>query len=129
VILRHSESGSATENVIVEFIEWLHREVAQCSPCSLIFDVYATHRTERVLAAAEANDVELLFVPAGGTGRFQPLDRRIFGELTARARAEFSRRMWHGSSEVIGYAASSDILERCSSSIPAGNVKKAWTVV
>jgi hypothetical protein len=37
--------------------------------------------------------------------------------------------MWRGSSEVIDYAASVDILERCWSSIPAGNVKKAWNVV
>jgi hypothetical protein len=77
VILRHSKSGRATENVIVEFSEWLHRETANYRPCVLIIDVYPSHRTERVLATAEAEDVELLFVPAGGTGRFKPIDRRI----------------------------------------------------
>jgi hypothetical protein len=47
-------------------------------------DVYTSHRTEHVLATAEAEDVELLPVPSGGTGRFQPMDRRIFSELTLR---------------------------------------------
>jgi hypothetical protein len=35
----------------------------------------------------EANDVELFFVPVGATGRFQPMDRQIFGGLKARFRA------------------------------------------
>jgi hypothetical protein len=83
VILRHSDSRWATENVIVEFIEWLNREIADFMPCVLIIDVYPSHRTKRVLVTAEALDVELLFVPAGGTGRFQPMDCPIFGELTS----------------------------------------------
>jgi hypothetical protein len=81
VILRHSESGWATENVIIEFIKWLHQEVADYKPCALVLDVYPSRRSEWVIAAAKENDVELLFVPAPGTGNFQPRDRRIFGEL------------------------------------------------
>jgi hypothetical protein len=49
------------------------------------------HRTERVIAAAKANNIEPPFIPAGGTSRFQPMGRRLFGDLKARARAEFAR--------------------------------------
>jgi hypothetical protein len=31
------------------------------------------------MAAAEERDIELLFVPAGGTNEYQPLDYSIFG--------------------------------------------------
>jgi hypothetical protein len=53
----------------------------------------SSHRTKPILATAEALDVELLFVPAGGTARFQPMDRQILGELKARGRADFIRRL------------------------------------
>jgi hypothetical protein len=129
VILRHSGSGWATEGVIIESIEWLHREIANGNPCALVLDVYPSHRADRVIAIAEANDVELLFVPAGGTGRFQPMDRRIFGELKARPRAEFGKRLWREGSETIDDATSVDILEKCWAAIPSENIKKAWNVV
>jgi hypothetical protein len=77
-----------TENLISAYIEWLHHEVAKDCLCVLTLDTSPSHRTDLVVATAEANDVELLFIPAGATGRFEPLDRRIFGELKARARAE-----------------------------------------
>jgi hypothetical protein len=41
----------------------------------------------------DANDVGLLFVSAGATGRFPAMDRRVFGKLKTRARSEFSRQM------------------------------------
>jgi hypothetical protein len=90
VVIRHPDSGWATEDLIVVYIEWLHREVAKEYPCVLILDVYPGPRTDLVLAAADTSDVELLFVPAGGAARLRPLDRRIFGELKARAPAEFN---------------------------------------
>jgi hypothetical protein len=113
VPIRHTEKGWATENLIVEYIEWLHREVAEGFPCILIMDVYPCHRTDRVLAAADTNDVELLFVPAGATGRFQPMDPRIFGELKARARAEFARRMWRTGETDVNHDESVRVLVRC----------------
>jgi hypothetical protein len=65
VILRHTDSGWATENLISSYIEWLHRDIAQGYPAALILDVYPTHRTDLAFQAATGNDVELLFVPVG----------------------------------------------------------------
>lgn len=129
VVVHHSTSGWATENIIIAYIGWLHRQVADGAPCVLILDVYPTHRTDRVFAAAQEDDVELLFVPAGGTGRFQPMDRRIFGELKARARAAFDRRRWLAGGNDIDYDESVEVLARCWRAIPAENVRKAWNVV
>jgi hypothetical protein len=60
VIGQHSESGWATENVIVEFIESLHREVADCKPCALVLNIDPSHRTQCVIAAAKEIDVKFL---------------------------------------------------------------------
>jgi L-serine deaminase len=43
------------------------------------------------MAAAEEDDIELLFAPAGGTSEHQPLDYRIFEEFTSRAEAEITK--------------------------------------
>jgi hypothetical protein len=67
IIIKHAESGWAAENPIVAYLQWLLAEVARDHPCALILDVYPTHRTDIVMAAAEECDIELLFVPAGGT--------------------------------------------------------------
>jgi hypothetical protein len=36
----------------------------------LILDVHPAHRTEVVVNAARERDVELLFMPAGGTSKY-----------------------------------------------------------
>ncbi|MDR0753283.1 MAG: hypothetical protein LBE95_01290 [Holosporaceae bacterium] len=82
--------------------------------------MYPGHRIVHTIAAA--NNVELFFVPAGGTGRFQPMDRCIFEDLKPRARTEFARRLRRGDSETIDYAIIVEILEKCWVSIPADSV-------
>jgi hypothetical protein len=129
IIVRHTDSGWSTETIIVSYLEWLSREIASGCPCALILDVYPTHRTELVFDTAAAHDIELLFVPAGATGRFQPLDRRIFGELKARARAEFGRQRWRAGGNDIDYEQSLEILGKSWRSISSENVKNAWNVV
>jgi hypothetical protein len=129
VILRHTDSGWATEGILVCYIEWLARDIAHGHPSILVLDVYPSHRTDVVVETAAANDVELLFVPAGGTGRFQPLDRRVFGELKSRARAEFGRRRWRDGAADIDYEESLQILTRCWEHIPTENIRKAWNVI
>jgi hypothetical protein len=126
VIIKHAESGWATENLIVEYIQWLHEEIAGGQPCALILDIYPTHRTDIVLAAADECDVELLFVPAGGTSQYQPLDYRVFGELKSRARAEMTRIMAIGGGLNVDYDQSVGILVRCWNAIPGENIRKAW---
>jgi hypothetical protein len=87
------------------------------------------HRTDLVVTTTEANDIELLFVPTGATGGFQPLDRRIFGELKVRARAEFGRPMWVMCESGVGYDESAEILIRCWNAIPIQDVQKAWDII
>jgi hypothetical protein len=94
--IEHADSGWTTENLIVACIEWLHYEVAKDGLRVLILDIYPSHRTDLVVVTAEANDMELFFVHAGAIGRFQPLDRRIFGELKAPARVEFGTNVSNG---------------------------------
>ena len=55
-------------------------------PFALVLDIYTTHIPETVKSFAESLNIELIYVPANGTGLFQPLDRRIFGILKQRVK-------------------------------------------
>jgi hypothetical protein len=73
-------------------------------------------------------DIELLYVPARGTGELRPLDRRIFGELKSRARMEFDRiRALTGSIDIDGDA-SVGVLANCWSRISGEHVRAAWHI-
>jgi hypothetical protein len=128
VITKHAEGGWAIENVIVEYLQWFHTEIAGGQPCALILDVYPTHRTDVVMAAAEESDIELLFVPGGGTSKYQPLDNRIFGKLKSRAQAEMTKFMVICGGVNIDDDQSVSILVRCWNVISGGNVRKAWVL-
>jgi hypothetical protein len=112
-----------------QFIKWLHREIADYRAYVLIMDVYPSHWTDCVLATAEGDDAEVLFVPTRGTGRFQPVDCRIFGELKARAQGHFERRVWREGPETMDHQTSVDILEKCWASLPSDRIQKAWNIV
>jgi hypothetical protein len=90
-IVNHSPNGWATEPLIIEYLNWIDLDAVDGEPCVLVLDIDPMHRTPAVQASARDLDVELLDVPAGATEEFQPLDRRIFGELKSRARVEFER--------------------------------------
>jgi hypothetical protein len=68
VILRHLESEWATKNVIAEFIESLHREIADYMPCILIMEfapvtglnVFWTQQRQRTSTSVFCRSVELV---------------------------------------------------------------------
>jgi hypothetical protein len=113
VRITDSENGWCTEDVMVAYLERIHHDAAHRFPCALVLDVYPSHRTARVQQRAEELDIELLFVPAGATGRLQPLDRQIFGELKSRARCEFQRRLASAGGCEADYNMATEVLCKC----------------
>jgi hypothetical protein len=120
------ENGWATEKLIVEYLQWLHAEIAGGHPCVLILYVYPTYRTEVGSAAAEECDIELRSMRAGGTNEYQPLDYRIFGELKSRVKAETTRLMAIRSAVNIDHDQNVGILVRYWNAISGENIRRAW---
>jgi hypothetical protein len=128
LILKYTESGWAKEEIILEYISWLS-EQANGEPCLLIMDVYPSHRTPAVIQHALERNVEILFVPAGGTALYQPLDARVFGELKSRARMAFQRLAFQEGIRGATYEESITILKECWEKISVQSILKAWNVV
>ena len=128
IIMHNSENGWSTETVMVDFLKSVHVH-AGGEPCCVIWDVYPSHRSELVCKTAAELFIELLYVPAGATSRFQPLDVRIFGELKMRARAAFEIYKASKGRRDIDFHDSISILRDCWSKITSENILKAWQAI
>ena len=130
LLIDHSKSGWATEEVCRRYLEWLHTGYAHNSRFSLLWDVYPSHKTDDIKDYATNNGIKLSFIPAGQTGEWQPLDYRIFGSLKQRARAEFNRSDVITQNKegaiVINWETAVRILVKCWEEIKPEEVINAW---
>jgi hypothetical protein len=126
-ILSFTESGWCTEELFLNYLEWLSQSAAN-APLALVLDIYPTHRTERVKTFASEHSIQLLFVPAGATGRLQPLDYRIFGELKQRARKPYKQIAFRTGTLKASDAEVLNVLRKSWDQVSKENVIKAWKV-
>jgi hypothetical protein len=75
--------------VAEKYLRWLS-EINKRRRTVLIWDVFAAHRDQAVKDLAEELNIQLIFIPAGQTDEYQPLDRRIFGPMKQMARARWA---------------------------------------
>jgi len=68
------------------YLKWLHEKMDK-KPFALVLDCFRAHIDEKVKKLANDLTIELIIVPACGTGIYQPLDRKIFGIVKAKLRA------------------------------------------
>jgi len=68
------------------YLKWLHEKMDK-KPFALVLDCFRAHIDEKVKKLANDLNIELIIVPACGTGIYQPLDRKIFGIVKAKLRA------------------------------------------
>jgi hypothetical protein len=86
-----AENGWMTERVMIQYLRWL-RVLMGPGPLALVLDTFPGYITQRVKWQARKMEVELIEVPRGMTGRFQPLDRSCFGPLKKMSEALCDRR-------------------------------------
>ena len=91
----HSESGWVTEDVFSQYLNHIRQYFDDMEKIYLILDVFPAHRHQKVIKEAAELNIDLIFIPAGLTDTYQPLDRSIFGVLKAKARRYFRMRYSH----------------------------------
>lgn len=91
----HSESGWVNEEVFLQYLQKLRDYFGGVDgpELHLILDVYPSHRTDDVKNFAAGLNIDLIYVPAGRTDEFQPLDRAVFGCLKVNAKRLFRKRV------------------------------------
>jgi hypothetical protein len=89
-----------------------------------------TQTTEAVAVKAEAFGIELIWIPKGATGKYQPLDKRVFGALKSKGRAkwrhEFAEHDGMGCTREIGAEFLFQSWSELSDSVVDGNTAQNW---
>jgi hypothetical protein len=126
LILCHQASGW-TDNIIAKkVLQWLSGRAGD-SHSTLIWDVDSVHREHGLKKYAASKGVRLLSIPPGITHAYQPLDRRVFGSLTARARARFDERWTGNPGLALTLGDAIEILLEVWTAIPQGEIFDAWS--
>jgi hypothetical protein len=84
----HSPTGWCTEPLMIRYLHWLRHRIPE-EPLCLVMDQFTAHTPDQVQAEADQLDIEIIWVPKGATGRYQPLDRRTFGALKSKGKAKW----------------------------------------
>ena len=90
-----NKQGWINESIMIRYLNHLHR-YNKGKSYALVLDVYPAHRTLNVKEAARALDITLIYVPANGTGIYQPLDRRLFGIIKSKLRSLAKLKIFSG---------------------------------
>jgi hypothetical protein len=80
------------EWVMLRYLSWIHIGLSR-RPFALVLDSFSGHATSRILHKAKFLGIELIPVPKGMTGEYQPLDRSCFGPLKMMSQKAWSDRV------------------------------------
>ena len=122
----HTESGWSTEEFAVQFLDWVVDVYLKDSQGLLIWDLHASHKTDSVKQAATSKGIGLLFIPAGQTDYWQPLDNKVFGALKAAAKRKFDEMMVYRNLTEVDIMDAIEILVKCWSELQPGLIKSSW---
>jgi hypothetical protein len=86
----HSPSGWMSQQPFCDYLHFLN-EIRQGENIKLVLDQYTVHISAESRRLASELNIDLITIPRGGTGRFQPLDRRIFGIMKSKGRSKWDR--------------------------------------
>ena len=127
LVVDFSPTGWSTHEVMLRYLKWL-RNLVKNRPFFVLWDVHASHRHAKVIEWARRHNVGLSFIPAGQTGVWQPLDRRIFGSLKARSLRLLNEDLIQEKFEDHNLMKAIAVLVRSWRQIPPEEIRRAWSV-
>jgi hypothetical protein len=105
---------------------------------TLIWDSFTAHKDVRIIEVANSLNIDIILIPSGMTDTYQPLDRRIFGNLKMRAKGRWTQmfetpanlrrspRRCPENANDIDVPLALEIMVESWLSIPQDQVLKAW---
>ena len=87
LVVEYTASGWTTAGLMKKYVSWLRDQVGG-RICYLLWDLHRSQRDAAVKQKAHDEQVNLSYIPARQTGEWQPLGRRIFGQLKAVSRRQ-----------------------------------------
>ena len=129
----HSPSGWTTVPVMFNYLNWLRNYMNEKYHASketiyLILDIYRAHTDARVKTLAENLNIKLLFIPAGATDIYQPLDRNVFGALKGKARGYWYTKYVKNPQKKLNLRHAAKTLLRCWAELGSRSIEEGWLI-
>jgi hypothetical protein len=120
-----SDSGWMEQENMLRYLSWLKVAVYD-QPMALIMDGYSNHVTPIVKDKAESLEIEIIPVPSGRTGQFQPLDRTVFGPLKSMSAKVWDERYAANPDTQWTPEQAASIMEECWPRLKRSTIVKGW---
>ena len=124
----HSSSGWMEQECFEQYLKWLRQMHYDDDPIYLIIDQYPTHKTEQSKTLAQSLNIQLYFIPAGVTDKYQPLDRQVFGCLKNIAKSKIHDFLHEQPGAKIGMKNAVSILIWAWEHINPNVLNQAWDI-
>jgi hypothetical protein len=121
----HSATGWCDSFLVLRYLGWLRAHI-QGEHIVLILDQFDAHDTVAVYNRADQLNIELVFIPKGGTGKYQPLDRRVFGALKSKGRAKWTQHIFENPGAACTRAQAAELLLECWDELPEACIQSGW---
>ena len=125
LFIDHTPDGWSINSFVLNYLKFLKKQMDQ-KPFYLIWDLHASHRHELVKAEANNLNINLSFIPAGQTDRWQPLDCSIFGIVKKQSHQKFQELCLEKEMQNIDIIDTIVILLEVWNSIDSNLIRKSW---
>ena len=121
----HTEKGWSNHEFAQRYLKALSNHLQKRSMC-VLWDLHSSHRKDSVKEYAKKKNIHLSYIPAGQTGYWQPLDRKLFGIVKKQTQAELDRLTLKKSLSEIDMCDVLVILVNVWNSLEEETIQKAW---
>jgi hypothetical protein len=120
-----THNGWMNTEVMLKYLSWLHFAMNE-EACALVMDSFPGHVTDAVYVKADILAIEIIPVPKGLTGEYQPLDRGGFGPLKKMSQVLWNVRAAREPHLQWNHLEAAKLLEVAWAQLPLRVLKSAW---
>jgi hypothetical protein len=120
-----SHNGWMDEVIMLKYLSWLKLAMRDAT-FALVLDSYPAHITPRVRDKAARLEIEMVPVPRGLTGEYQPLDRSCFGPLKKTSQRFWDDRAWTNPGLKWTHEQGAQLLEESWSLLTRETIQHGW---
>ena len=124
----HTKKGWMNHEAFEMYLKFLRQQFVDDDIIYLLLDTFTVHRKPELRELANGLNIRMIFVPAGMTDKYQPLDRQVFGALKATAKRYVYRQMAADPGSRIGMSGAIAILVRCWEGLSPSVINSAWSL-
>jgi hypothetical protein len=121
----HSPSGWMTNDCFVEYLIWI-RSLIPSKKIHLVVDQYPSHFTPEAELKASQLNIHMIPIPSGGTGKYQPMDLRIFGIMKTKGSYKWNQFYHRNPNFVLTKEYAAQLALECWGEITSSHILSAW---